>query len=271
MKKRFLVMPLLLLSFLCICTGCGERITSEATQEEIEKAISNGMGNGDFEELKNIVNEYNSDLSSYKNNDSFSKFLISEIEKSDSVKNDTELLGTLEDLQYKDKDLAEKVSDKYWGDDKDFKTKLSVAENFNKLEFYGPVEITSDDVDKYVAENEVSITMKNNEGGYYDDSNNRFKTKSRDIQSSGDIITTSAQYFGDFAILNTDREYLDTYYQIHHSYTHELYFRKCHLYDIDKIDNFKYAPPYLFSTYEGKTVIFEVDGKYSASIIYTVE
>ena len=94
------------------------------------------------------------------------------------------------------------------------------------------------------------------------------KEYNRAIKSNGDIVTVSYQYFGDFAIGVTETEYLDKYYQIHTRQTEDLYFRGWHLGGIDKIQDFIYVQPYLFSTYEGHTVIYELpkDSTYASSI-----
>ena len=89
---------------------------------------------------------------------------------------------------------------------------------------------------------------------------------------SGDIYTdTAIRYIGDFAVIETEIEYLNSYYEIKHKNEHTMYFRDTKLAIDGDIDIFKYAPPYLFSIAKSKTEIFEVDNNSYAPVLYTVK
>ncbi len=136
-----------------------------------------------------------------------------------------------------------------------------------------PNVITADDVNTYIEENEREIYTSSGLGGYYDNLWNRnFRARNRVIMQNGDIYTdTAIRYLGDFAVIETDIEYLNSTYEIQHRKEHTMYFRDTEI-DIDgDIDTIKYAPPYLFSITKSKTEIFEVDNEYYARMLYTVQ
>ena len=136
-----------------------------------------------------------------------------------------------------------------------------------------PDVITADDVNTYIEKYGHDIYTSSGSGGYYDNRRNqRFKARNREIMGSGDIYTdTAIHYLGDFAVIETEIEYLNSLYEIKHRNEHTMYFRDIRL-DIDgDVDIFKYAPPYLFSITKTKTEIFEVDNSSYARVLYTVE
>ena len=274
--KKILFLILLFIITIGTCTGCTNinKITSKESEKEIEETISQSINHGNFKDFKKIMekhkeNGYN--LSYYNDNDDFSKFIISKLKENKVEDYSIELLWLLEEYQYKNEEVKNSINSIFVKNNNSFKDKLLILNKLKSLKYYNSIKITKDEINKYIEDNNTTISKNNNTNSYYDNREHKFSTKNRDIQSNGDIITTSAQYFGDFAILNKDREYLDSTYQIHHEITHTLYFRGCVLVGIDKINEFKYAPPFLFSTYKGKTDIFEVDNKVYADIIYTIE
>lgn len=150
--------------------------------------------------------------------------------------------------------------------------KLDFAENLpGELEL--PDVITAADVNSYIEKNGIEIQMSSGSGGYYDSpGNQRFHARKREIMRSGDIYTdTAIRYIGDFAVIETEIEYLNSYYEIKHKNEHTMYFRDTKLAIDGDIDIFKYAPPYLFSITKSKTEIFEVDNNSYAPVLYTVK
>lgn len=129
--------------------------------------------------------------------------------------------------------------------------------------------INGESIEDYIAQHSEEFYTEKGENGYYDTSSNHKSELKRDIQSNGDIISVSYQYFGDFAIETKEREYVNSYYEIETITTHTLYFKQWKLNNIDKIGDFQYAPPYLFSTYDNKLTVFELaEDKNSADIVY---
>lgn len=147
-----------------------------------------------------------------------------------------------------------------------FAEKLALADHFATHAVDLPV-ISRTDVDEYTDANRVVIySERNSENGYY--STHSYRNLYRDIQSDGDIITTSWSYFGDFALQHYEREYLDPYYQIHTSTRMIMYFRDKELPGLDTIDEMIYAPPYLFSLVGNNVQIYDVDTSTTASLIF---
>ena len=136
-----------------------------------------------------------------------------------------------------------------------------------------PDIISAEDINSYIDKNGVEIQTVSGAGGYYDSpQNQRFRWRNREIMYNGDIWTdTAVRYIGDFAVIETDVEYLNKYYEIKHKYVHTMYFRDTELGIEGDIDVFKYAPPYLFSITKSKTDIFKVDNVGFASVVYSVE
>ena len=150
--------------------------------------------------------------------------------------------------------------------------KLDFAQNLpDELEL--PDVITAADVNSYIEKNGIEIQTSSGSGGYYDSpGNQRFHARKREIMRSGDIYTdTAIRYIGDFAVIETEIEYLNSYYEIKHKNEHTMYFRDTKLAIDGDIDIFKYAPPYLFSIAKSKTEIYEVDNNSYAPVLYTVK
>lgn len=132
--------------------------------------------------------------------------------------------------------------------------------------------IDGESIEDYIANHSEEFYTEKGMNGYYDNSKNHKKELKREIQSNGDIISISYQYFGDFAIETKEREYVNSYYEIKTITTHDLYFKQWKLENIDQINDFQYAPPYLFSIYDDKLTVFELkDNKNSANIVYERE
>lgn len=136
-----------------------------------------------------------------------------------------------------------------------------------------PDLITAEDVNSYIEKNGLEIQTSSGSGGYYDNPRNQnFHARNRKIMSNGDIYTdTAIHYLGDFAVIETEIEYLNSYYEIKHKNAHTMYFRDTVIAIDGDVDIFKYAPPYLFSITKSKTEIFDVDNNGSASVLYTVK
>ena len=124
-----------------------------------------------------------------------------------------------------------------------------------------PYVITAEDVNTYIEKNNRNIYTSSGHGGYYDEPRNRrFNARNRKIMSNGSIYTdTAIRYLGDFAVIETEIEYLDSYYKTRYIHEHTMYFRDTEVCIEGDVDIFKYAPPYLFSITENKTEIFDVD------------
>ena len=116
-----------------------------------------------------------------------------------------------------------------------------------------------EDVENYLRQNPTEqLYFRDGEGGYYDD--HRQTNLNRKILENGDILSSSWQYFGDFAVASFDKEYLDDYYEIHNKQYKELYFRGSELDGIKTISQFAYSEPYLFSLDSGTIQIFDLSG-----------
>ena len=204
----------------------------------------------------------------------------------DQIENLTEQMTIMDKVE-----LWKKIDDASYGikgwkdmiplstqDFSEYTSEMSLTEKLDFLEelpsgIETPDIINAEDVNSYINNNGIEIQTTSGSGGYYDyPQNQRFRARNRKIMPNGDIWTdTAIRYIGDFAVIETDVEYLNSYYEIKHKNIHAMYFRGTEL-DIEgNIDVFKYAPPYLFSITESKTDIFEVDNTQHAYVIYSVE
>ena len=160
----------------------------------------------------------------------------------------------------------------------EYTSEMSLTEKLDLIEGlpYGlepPDIITAEDVNSYIDKNGIEIQTVSGNDGYYDyPQNQRFRWRNREIMYNGDIWTdTAVRYIGDFAVIETEVEYLNQNYEIKHRNMHTMYFRDTELDIKGDIDVFKYAPPYLFSITKEQTDIFKVDDTDHAQVIYSVK
>lgn len=138
----------------------------------------------------------------------------------------------------------------------EFIKKIDLCSLLSGTMYYAPEKISVKEIEQWIKENSVPITMKKGYGGFYDGIENY---TSGDKYQGWSISQDSYQYFGDFCIKTetTDRvSELD--YELTHSVYHELRFRDCILRDIDTIKAFAYAPPFLFSNNGSMIQIYQI-------------
>ena len=269
MKKKFL----LLLIGIVFITACGVKkddntgVNKPEVIEQIEDYYGDMLQGKSSDDLKELLKEYNNDLSSYLKKDEFyndmKKMLEEYLDSSDnvytSVSRVRDVLLSLEENKYTNKQLDEDITAAILKKTDDFSEKMTIKSNFQLLNFYGKEILSSDEINDYMKNNEIPIIQENGKGGYYDSSEHRIARQYRDIQANGNIITTSITYYGDFAFVSKDTEYVDSMYSIQHNYTNTQYFRGLEIYGkIDEESTFKYTGQYLFAFEKDKTTVFLV-------------
>lgn len=210
--KKYTLFMILFIFLIGISTGCNNSNLKDQSRKEIEDAITNGIEYGNFNDLNKLLEDNKlkgKDLSSYNDDQDFSSFIVSKLKNNKVGSFNDQLIEILDKYQYKNESVKNQFIKNNINDKNDTKEKLSFASKYHSYKYYGNISITKEEINKYIEENNTPITKNKNTNGYYDDSTHRFKTVNKDILSNGDIITTSAEYFGDFAIYNKDREYLD--------------------------------------------------------------
>lgn len=267
----------IIFGLLIMCLFGGSSNTSSSSSSEklvnLKKEIYTSIESKNMYQFEKLCSE--NDISMLVGEKEFAEKITKQAQKFYNVNDKGQfnrMLNILEKNNYENEYIKNELL-KICFNKKGLKYKLSRTSYFQNLTYYNVGKISQEDINKYIKKHEKKISMEDNfptGNSYYDKVKNRYDdTVHRDILPNGDIVSLSNEYFGDFAIKTHEREYLDSKYQIQTDTTHTLYFRNCLLADIDMIEDFQYAPPYLFSTYNEEIKIYKINRKNNiASLIY---